>query len=243
VVGVLDRLFAAVEVEDGPAKQRVQAREEELGERLTQAERYELYGDAPLAIKREVGELLYMLVLSRRAQRIVEFGASLGVSTIYLAAALADCGGGSLITTELRPSKAEIARRNLTDAGLADLVELRLGDARRTLTDLRGRPVDLLFLDGRNDLYLPVLRLLEPHLAPNGLVAADLNADDPDLDSYLEYVRDPDRGYYSICVALDAGLELSVRAETATSSHPSSPSRRSNKHRSASSCTSANARP
>lgn len=215
VVGVLDRLYAVMEAEDEPAKLRVRAREEELGERLPQAKRYELYGDAPLAIKREVGELLYVLVLSRRARRVVEFGASLGISTVYLAAGVMD-GGGSLITTELLPSKAEIAQRNLVDAGLADLVELRLGDARQTLTDLQGPPVDLLFLDGRNDLYLPILRLIEPHLAPDALVLADLNADDPDLDPYLEYVRDPGHGYVSICVPLDAGVELSVRSEVPT---------------------------
>ncbi len=57
------------------------------------------------------------------------------------------------------------------------LVELRAGDALETLIDL-AEPVDLLFLDGRNDLYLPVLRLVEPRLAPEALVAADLNAED-----------------------------------------------------------------
>lgn len=112
VARVLDRLHAAAGAEDEPAKQRVRAREAQLGVRLAQAERYELYGDAPLAIKREVGELLYVLALSRRTRRVVEFGASLGASSVYLAAAVRDCGGGSLITTELRPSKAGIARRN-----------------------------------------------------------------------------------------------------------------------------------
>jgi hypothetical protein len=70
VAGVLDRLHAAPLVEDEPAKERVRA---QLGERLAQAERYELYGDAPLAITREVGELLYVLALGGRARRIVEF--------------------------------------------------------------------------------------------------------------------------------------------------------------------------
>ncbi len=137
MAGVLDRLHAAAWAEDEPAKERVRAREAQLGVRLAQAQRYELYGDAPLAIKREVGELLYVLASSGRARRIVEFGASFGISTVYLAAATRDCGG-SLVTTELPASKAEIARRNLADAGLADLVELRLGDARQTLADLDG---------------------------------------------------------------------------------------------------------
>ncbi len=70
VACVLDRLHAAALAEDSRAKERVLAREAQLGERLAQAQRYELYGDAPLAIKREVGELLYVLALSRRARRI-----------------------------------------------------------------------------------------------------------------------------------------------------------------------------
>jgi predicted O-methyltransferase YrrM len=216
VTNVLDRLHAAAEAEDELAKQRVRAREVELGERLGQAERYELYGDAPLAITREVGELLYMLALSRRARWIAEFGASLGISTIYLAAAVADYGVGSLITTELRPSKAEIAHQNLEEAGLADLVELRLGDAQQTLVDLPGF-VDLLFLDGRNDLYLPVLRLVERHLASDALVVADLSTEDPDLHPYLEYIHNPDNGYFSIEIPLDAGAALSARLPIAAS--------------------------
>lgn len=178
--------------------------------RLDQAQRYEIYGEAPLAIKREVGRLLYTLVLSRTGGIVVEFGASLGVSTIHLAAAIRDRGTGLLITTESHPRKVEMAHRNLADAGLDDVVELRAGDALDTLKDLPGQ-IDLLFLDGRNDLYLPVLQVVEPYLSSGAMMLADLSADDPDLLPYLDYVRDPDHGYSSICVPLDEGVELSVR--------------------------------
>jgi predicted O-methyltransferase YrrM len=212
VVDVLGRLFAQVELQDPSAKRRVQDREIELGRRLSQAQRYELYGEAPLAITREVGELLYVLTVSRRARSVVEFGCSLGLSTIFLAAGLRDNndGAGSLITTELLSGKAKTAREKLTEAGLNDLVELRVGDALQTLANVT-EPVDLLFLDGRNDLYLPVLRLLEPRLAPDALVAADLSVEDPDLLPYLEHVRERAQGYFSINLPLDAGVELSVR--------------------------------
>jgi predicted O-methyltransferase YrrM len=73
---------------------------------VCQRPRYELYGDAPLAISREVGELYYVLAASRRAHLIVEFGASQSISTTYLAAGIRDGGRGSLITTELLPQKA-----------------------------------------------------------------------------------------------------------------------------------------
>lgn len=210
LVAVLDRLYAKVAAEDEPAKQRVRTREAELGRRLSQEQRYELYGGAPLAIKREVGELLHLLTIARAPRLVVEFGASLGISTLYLASALRDCGG-TLISTELLPEKAQAARRNLVEAGLDDLLELRVGDALETLTEVDGE-VDVLFLDGRNDLYLDVLRLLEPRLGRAALVAADLNTEDPDLIPYLTHVRDPSNGYLSIEVPLDAGVELSIRA-------------------------------
>lgn len=208
---VLDRLHADADIEDDAASERVRALEAQMGgERLAPGERYEVYGDAPLAIIREVGELLYALAVRAKARQIVEFGTSLGVSTVYLAAAVRDLGGGLIVTSECRVNKARLAVRNLADADLGDLVELRVGDALDTLTDL-AEPVDLLFLDGRNDLYLPVLELVEPHLSPGALVVADLSAQDPDLIPFLEHVRDPRNGYTSICVPLDDGLELSTR--------------------------------
>jgi predicted O-methyltransferase YrrM len=210
VRAVLDRLHRQADTEDAEAKQRVQAREAELGVRLPPPTRYELYGNAPLAIARDVGQLYYLLATSHRAETIVEFGASHGISTIYLAAALRDRGRGSLITTELLPGKAETARRNLTDAGLEDIVEIRVGDALQTLTDLT-EPVDVLVLDGRNDQYLAVLGLVEPLLATNALVLADLGKNDPDLLAYQHHVRQPHNGYVSMELPLDAGIELSVR--------------------------------
>lgn len=211
VAGVLGRLFTLADQEDPLAKERVSKREAELGRRLDQAEKYEVYGDRPpLAISREVGQLLYVLAISRPLHRIVEFGASLGISTIHLAAAIRDKGRGSLITTEVLSTKAQTARANLAAAGLDDLVELRIGDAVDTLKDLDGN-VDFVFLDGRNDLYLEVLQLLQPRLSPGALVVADLSHDDPDLIPYLEYVRDPAGAYASVCLPLDAGIELSVQ--------------------------------
>ncbi len=210
VATVLNRIHKAAAVEDEQARQRVQTREAALGRRLAQAQRYELYGEAPLAIKREVGSLLYLLALGKPGRQVVEFGASLGASTVYLAAALRDSGGGALITTERHPAKAETLTRNLTDAGLNDLVEVRVGDALQTLGKLT-EPVDLLFLDGSNDLYLQVLKLVEPYLCRNALVVADLSADDPDLLPYLDYVRNAENGYVSVEVPLAAGVELSAR--------------------------------
>ena len=207
---VLERLRRQSEAEDPPAVARMRAYERELGKRVYGRERGAVYGLAPLSIKPDVGELLYVLAMARRPGTMVEFGASLGFSTIHLAAAARDLGDARVISTELESEKAEIARRNLTEAGLDDLVELREGDALETLRDLD--IVDLLFLDGWNNLYLAVLDLLEPALSSGALVIADLSEGDPEQVPYCERMHDPAGGYVSVDVPLDAGVVVSSRA-------------------------------
>src|SRR5262249_55874042 len=113
VTTVLARLREAGRLEDEPAKQRVRAREAEAGRKIYGRERADLYGQAPIAVTHEVGELLYVLASGRRPSTVVEFGTSLGVSTIYLASAIRDAGAGVVITTEFQPEKAARASANL----------------------------------------------------------------------------------------------------------------------------------
>jgi predicted O-methyltransferase YrrM len=205
---VLAELRRLGEVEDPPAKERVLRLERELGRRVWGAERADAYGGAPLSITPEVGELLCVLVLARRPRTIVEFGASCGFSTIHLAAAARDVGACRVITTEIERSKVAAARRNLADAGLDDLVDVREGDALATLQDVRD--VDLVFLDGWNNLYEPVVELLQPRLSRGALVIADLSADDPDQVSYVDKMHAPDSGYVTVEIPLDAGVVVSA---------------------------------
>jgi predicted O-methyltransferase YrrM len=169
--------------------------------------------EAWICVPREVGDLLATLVHATRARTVVEFGTSFGVSTVFLAAALRDNGGGTVVTTELEPTKAEVAAANVRRAGLDDLVDLRVGDALETLAGLGGATdtsVDLLLLDGWSELYLPVLEVVEPALRPGALVIADDTDMLPDaLVDYLARVRGP--GYRSQHLPLGDGLELSVR--------------------------------
>src|SRR5438477_3953790 len=102
-MALLTELHDRARREDPKAAERVQAQERKVGRRLWAAERYELYGNAPLAISREVGELYYALTIARAPDFIVEFGASHGISTIYLAAGVSDCDSGTVITTEILP--------------------------------------------------------------------------------------------------------------------------------------------
>ena len=187
-------------------------REHELGRRVWGAERAQAYGSAPLSITPEVGKLLYALVVARRPRTIVEFGSSHGYSTIHLAAGARDVGSCRVITTEIEPSKVAAAERNLAAAGLDDLIEVRAGDALTTLADIE--EVDLLFLDGWNNLYEPVVDLLEPRLSSGALVIADLSSDDPDQVSYVERMHAPGNGYVTVDIPLDAGVVVSVRTAT-----------------------------
>jgi predicted O-methyltransferase YrrM len=160
----------------------------------------------PLPVSRETGALLYMLARSSGARTIVEFGTSFGISTLHLAAALRDDGGGRLITSELEPSKAARARDNLKAGGVIDLVEIREGDALKTLSVDLPETIDLVLLDGAKALYPEILGLLESRLKVGALIVAD-NADmSPD---YLKRVRSPTSGYLSVAFAED--VELSMR--------------------------------
>ena len=211
---LLDRLFAEAEAPPSPATQGALARltpaeRSHLSASTTESNYRTFYGlakDAYLAVSRETGTLLYLLARTAGARSMVEFGTSFGVSTLHLAAGLRDNGGGRIITTEFVPSKAARARENFAAGGLADLIELREGDAVQTLSrDLPGQ-VDLVLLDGAKGLYPAVLALLEERLRPGALVVAD-NADRS--PEYLRRVRSaPDR-YVSVPFAAD--VELSMR--------------------------------
>ena len=162
--------------------------------------------DQPLAVSRDTATLLYMLARSCRAATIVEFGTSFGISTLHLAAALRDNGGGRIVTSEFEASKAQRAQANLDAAGLSDLVEIRVGDALDTLARDLPDAIDLVLLDGAKGVYADILDLLEPRLRPGALIVAD-NADW--CRDYLARVRSAEHGYMSVPFAED--VELSIR--------------------------------
>lgn len=211
---LLDRLFAEADADwsaTSSATAYWSGLSEQDRERLmrSKSDYRDFYGhlkDVPLAVSRETGMLLYMLARSSRASEIVEFGTSFGISTLHLAAALRDNGGGRLITSEFEPFKVARARAHLAEGGLIDLVEFREGDALETLSVDLPETIDLLLLDGAKGLYPDILDRVEGRLKPGALIIAD-NADYcPD---YLERVRSAAQGYISVPFASD--VELSMR--------------------------------
>lgn len=215
VSGVLETLFH--EAEKGEAKVREQfaksgmSLDEAIRHLVAQAVEAEKNGtvlstsqgeDDYFAVSRDFGKFLYATARACKAQRIVEFGTSMGVSTIHLAAALRDNGGGELIGTEFVPSKAKRARANLEAAGLDDLVDIRVGDARDTLRDLED-DIDMVLLDGAFTQYHKIIKLLEPRLKPGAVVLAE-NAFE-EADGFLAYVRDPANGYVAQTLPINEG--------------------------------------
>jgi predicted O-methyltransferase YrrM len=174
------------------------------------AEQAQRLKDVYIPISREQGRFLYLVARSLSAKRIVEFGTSYGISTLYAAAAARD-GGGRVIGSELEPGKHRAATAHLAEAGLAEWAEVRLGDARETLRDVPG-PIDLVLLDGWKELYLPMLELLAPKIRPGGVVLADnIKTFRRALAPYVAHVQSGRNGFASVTLPLADGFEYSVR--------------------------------
>jgi len=205
VADLLSRLFAAAD-KDGdhvpPPPSGLSS-----WSQASAAEQADALKDCYIPISADGGKLLYNLVRAARPDTVVEFGTSFGISTIYLAAAVTDNGAGRVVSTELNPRKIDAARANLEEAGVGAAVTILPGDARQTLAGVPG-PIGVVLLDGWKDLCLPVLRLLEPRLAPGAIVAAD-DISQASMGDYLGYVRYPANGYVSVAFPVEDGIEIS----------------------------------
>jgi predicted O-methyltransferase YrrM len=202
--GTLTRLFAAATAQEAAA---ADSNSPGHARELSAQERADALQDAYMPVSAEGGNLLYALTRAARPQTVVEFGTSFGISTIFLAAGVIDNGAGHVFSTELSAAKVRTARDNLRQSGVDGPVTVLAGDARETLADVPG-PIGLVLLDGWKDLYLPVLHLLEPKLAPGALVIAD-DSSFPSVADYLAYVRDPAHGYVTVSFPVEDGMEIS----------------------------------
>jgi predicted O-methyltransferase YrrM len=105
--------------------------------------------------RREDGVALHLLVAELKPERIIELGTNVGISSAYMAAALADAGRGTLVTLEASPARSQVARRMHQSLGLGQ-VEYVLGLFDQTLESALGEPVDFAFIDGHHQ-YEPTL--------------------------------------------------------------------------------------
>lgn len=164
-------------------------------------------GLRPINVSATGGQLLHLLALMSGARRILEIGTLGGYSAIWLARALP--ADGKLISLEIEPHHAAVARRNLTQAGLAEKVEVRVGPALATLTAMEQAgeaPFDLAFIDADKDGYVAYLQKAVALVRDGGLILADNTLPDAVLDAKAE----SGTKHYNAAVAAHPALVSSI---------------------------------
>ena len=183
----------------------------------------EFLKDKLIALDRLKAEFCYQVCRALQARRVVEAGTSFGVSTLFLAAAVRDnlrqgadarLEGNQppvVIATEYEPEKARLARNHFADADLANLIDLREGDLRHTLADVRG-PIDFMLIDIWTPMARPALSLIAPHLRAGAVVICDNTEQFREAyGEYFEFVHDPLNGLRTMTLPFEGGLEFTVR--------------------------------
>jgi caffeoyl-CoA O-methyltransferase len=160
-------------------------------------------------IGRVKGKYLVDTVIRFNVKNVLEVGTLTGYSAILIALNLPR--EGRVATIEVNPKSARLAEENITRAGLADKIELHVGDALTVIPRINDS-FDMVFLDATKDEYLKYLKLSENKLERGGVVFAD-NVKMPvhEMRDYLDYVRNSGR-YKSeyIDVGFD-GVEISTK--------------------------------
>jgi predicted O-methyltransferase YrrM len=162
-----------------------------------------------LNITADTGRLLWIIVSSTRARRVLEIGTSNAFSTTWLADAVRGTGG-SVVTLERSPGKIEMARKNLSDAGVADQVTIIEGEALASLRSLEG-PFDLVFLDADRPQYLAYLEEVIPKITRGGLLVTDnVISHASELEAFLGRVKSHPQ-LFSVTLPVGNGEELSFK--------------------------------
>src|SRR5262245_2248563 len=174
---------------------------------------HEHFADKLVALDRDKCELCYLLCRAIGARRIVEVGTSFGVSTIYLAAAVRDNGGGIVFGGEHEAAKVEAAKANFDKAGLSRFIDLRHGDIVEVLKSVTG-PIDFVLFDVWIDVVRPVLELVLPHLRPGAVICTDNTAGERSRRNYAPFfdvIENPANGFRTRTLPFKGGFELTVK--------------------------------
>lgn len=132
---------------------------------LCRAERIPMLGPARSSFVAEWVEKI-------KPHLVVECGTAVGYSGLWIGRALKRNGFGKLITLEINPRLVELARNHFREAGLEEVIEVRLGDARELVKEIEG-PVDFVLIDNGFANYYPCWKGIEPKLAEKALIIAD----------------------------------------------------------------------
>jgi predicted O-methyltransferase YrrM len=164
-----------------------------------------------LNITPETGAFLEVLILSSRAQRILEVGTSNGYSTLWLAGA-ALVTGGRVTTAEHQPAKAELARATFARAEAIAPIDLRVGDAGVLLARSPAAAWDFIFLDADRTRYQAWWPDLRRTLAPGGLMVMDNATSHPVEAAPLIAAVEADPDFSSVLVPIGKGEFLACKA-------------------------------
>jgi predicted O-methyltransferase YrrM len=148
-------------------------------------------GLPPIQVSPLQGAMLHVLALAVQARRVLEIGTLAGYSTVWLGRAVG--AGGRVVTLEVDPHHAEVARATFAEAGLDGVVDLRLGAALETLPAIESEgvgPFDLVFVDADKAPNAEYLEWAVRLGRPGTLIVVDnvirggrvLDADDPSAD-------------------------------------------------------------
>ncbi|MDI3339675.1 MAG: DUF1442 domain-containing protein [Sphaerobacter sp.] len=181
-------------------------------DRLRAADQAQRAAGLPVAqrtrnITAATGRFLYAIARATGARRIFEMGSSNGYSTIWLALAARETGG-RVTGSEVLAERATEAARNLAEAGLAQVAEVRVGDAAALATDL-SEPLDLVFIDAEKDDYARLFLAVVDHVRSGGLILTD-NVVSHDCAAFQALVRSRD-DVLTLTVPLERGIEFTVK--------------------------------
>jgi len=165
-----------------------------------------------LPVGAEVGRFLRALAVARRPGRILELGTSYGYSTLFLADAARQCGA-RVVTVDLDDAKQAYARERLEEAGLADLVEFRCGDALEIVAADEGE-WGLVLLDIWKDLYVACFEAVYPRLAEEGVIVSDNMIYPEGARGAVRALREAIRAkgdLQTVLLPLGSGIELTAK--------------------------------
>ena len=176
--------------------------------------------DRMLAITKETGELLNMILRLKKAKNMLEVGTSTGYSTIWCAEVISE-QSGKIITIEQNPSKIKRANENFSKAGISDIVTIKEGLAMQILTELNSKKeykchFDFVLIDADKENVIKYFDLIFPMVSVGGVIVTD-NMFYPEkyqqeMKKFSDYLRQNQK-LRTITSPIGNGEEITIKLE------------------------------
>jgi len=174
--------------------------------------------DRMLAITKETGELLNIILRLKNAKNMLEVGTSTGYSTIWCAEAICE-QSGKIITIEQNPNKIKRAKENFQKAGIADTIIVKEGLAMQILRDLNLQKeyrdfFDFVLIDADKENVIEYFDLILPMVSPGGVIITD-NMLYPekyaqDMGKFSDYLKENPK-LRTITTPIGNGEEITIK--------------------------------